>query len=564
MPKNFPRHERAPRILLSSVVGPYGVDDAFGRKENIMELLHNQVTRGQGLASWRFHHRSFGLYLMAANLAADVTVLDFPNMRRFMRELRQGYDIIGISFITPNFLKAQEMARVVRRLAPEAVLVFGGHGAAIEGIDKLLDCDHVVKGEGIRWFRQFLGQDVQAPIAHPAMPNIERMSVYGIPFPRKGANLLITGVGCVNGCRFCSTSHFFGRAYTSFVSSGDELFDLCCKIADQTGVDEFFIMDENFLKTRDRAEGLLAAMERHRRFFTFQIFSSAEAVLGFGLDKLLRLGVDFLWIGVEASTAEGNYEKNKGVDARALVREMRDRGIRVLASGILGMEHHTPDNIQQDIDFMIGLEADMVQFMLLTSLPTTALYLRNQERGLLRTDLPYEEWHGQKHLNYHHPAFPGDSAAQWLNAAFRQEYEVNSSSMYRVIDTVFRGWQRLAALPVLDDCLAYRKQVLRNSVLEYRVILPLVAQYAVNDAERQRAKALEVALNQTFGPVSPKERLLQHLLPWLTRFWQLRVRCVGDVIQPKTMVTHYPAQPRGLATVTNPAACPLAKAPSPG
>jgi len=53
-----------PRVLLTSVFGPYGVDDRYGRKENLMELFHNQVTREQGLFSPRFHHQSFGLYLL--------------------------------------------------------------------------------------------------------------------------------------------------------------------------------------------------------------------------------------------------------------------------------------------------------------------------------------------------------------------------------------------------------------------------------------------------------------------------------------------------------------------
>jgi len=50
-----------PRVLLSGVFGPFGVDDAYGRKENVMELFHNQVTKAQGVASFRFQHRSFGL-----------------------------------------------------------------------------------------------------------------------------------------------------------------------------------------------------------------------------------------------------------------------------------------------------------------------------------------------------------------------------------------------------------------------------------------------------------------------------------------------------------------------
>ena len=131
--------ERPRRILLSGVFGPFGVDDAYGRKENVMELFHNQVTKAQGAASFRFHHRSFGLYFIAANIAADVTVLDFPSKRRFAAELRKGYDVVGISFIAPNFVKAREMARLARLHAPGATIVLGGHGAAIEGVGDLID-----------------------------------------------------------------------------------------------------------------------------------------------------------------------------------------------------------------------------------------------------------------------------------------------------------------------------------------------------------------------------------------------------------------------------------------
>ena len=127
---------KACRILLSGVFKPFGVDDGYGRKENVMELFHNQVTKAQGIASLRLHHRTFGLYFLAANIDADVTVLDFPSKKRFIREIRQHYDLVGISFITPNFAKAREMSRLIREHAPESVIVLGGHGAAIEGLEE--------------------------------------------------------------------------------------------------------------------------------------------------------------------------------------------------------------------------------------------------------------------------------------------------------------------------------------------------------------------------------------------------------------------------------------------
>ena len=542
--------DRPPRVLLSGVFGPFGVDDAYGRKENIMELFHNQVTRGQSWTSFRFFHRSFGLYFIAENIDADVTVLDFPSRRRFIHELSRGYDYVGISFIAPNMVKAREMARLTRRHSPEATIVLGGHGAAIEGVEQLIDCDHVVRGEGIGAMRRILGDNPCAPMRHPTLPSAEAEAIAGVPVPAPYAGLLVPGVGCVNGCKFCSTTHFFGKAYTPFIRSGDQLFRLACRLADERGTDDFFVMDENFLKDRKRALELIEQMERHNRFFRFHLFSSAEAITAFGLDNLVRLGANFVWIGVESSNPQGNYAKNAGIDAKELVRRMRDRGLTVLASGILCAEHHTQSNIQAEIDYMTDLRADFVQFMLLTPLPVTALYRDHQRRGVLRDDLPLEEWHGQKMLAYRHPHFPGDSAQRWIDRAFRQEYERNCSSLYRVTDTAYRGFRRLAARDDLDPCLASRRQTLRDRMRQYGLAMYGLSKLADTATERKMAAQLDRNIQKLDGVWTVKERAMRLGAAGLMGKWKARVKLLGDKVQPKTIVTRYPADRR--AANTNP------------
>ena len=543
MPQQPSSNLQNPRVLLAGVFGPYGVDDAFGRRENVMELFHNQVTREQGAASFRFQHRSFGLYFIAANIEAEVTVLDFPSRDRFIQEIQKDYDIVGISFIAPNLGKAQEMARLVREHSPRSVIVLGGHGAAIEDVSDLVDCDHVVRGEGISWMRRFLGQNPDAPIIHPVLPSTEKEWILGVPLPGICASLLVPGLGCVNACRFCATSHFFDRRYTPFISSGKEMFQVARRIADARGTDDFFVMDENFLKDTRRANELLEEMERHNRFFQFQVFSSAEAILAFGLDNLVRLGVSFVWMGVECKSQQENFPKNHGVDPKALIRELRDRGIVVLASGILCMEHHTQENIQDEIDYLVSLEADLAQFMLLTPLPTTQLYLDLKDRGLLRDDLPFAEWHGQKLLSYRHPSFPGDSAERWLRRAFRQDFEVNSSSMLRVTDTALRGVLRLAGMEQRDACLEKRLQQARERAREWSHMLPTLARHGVNELERSRARALDERQRGALGPLTLRERAIRAAVRLLAARFRLRTRLLGDRLQPATLVTHYPSAP---------------------
>ena len=124
------------RILLSSVFGPYAQDDAYGsRTINPMELYHNQVTRAQGAFSLRMFHRSWGLLMIQRNISAPTTVLDFPTRAAFEAELTSNeYDIVGISSIIVNVGKVREMCRIARQLAPNAVIVVGGHVAAVPGI----------------------------------------------------------------------------------------------------------------------------------------------------------------------------------------------------------------------------------------------------------------------------------------------------------------------------------------------------------------------------------------------------------------------------------------------
>nr|MCU0256210.1 cobalamin-dependent protein [Vicinamibacterales bacterium] len=158
------------RVLLSSVFGPFAQDDEFGsRAINPMELYQNQVTREQGPFSLRMFHRSWGIMLIQHNVSAPSTVLDFPTRERFVREITTTrYDVVGISGIIVNLGKVREMCRLVRHHSPHSTIVVGGHVTAIPGIERLIDADHIVRGDGVRWFREFLGECVDAPVVHPA------------------------------------------------------------------------------------------------------------------------------------------------------------------------------------------------------------------------------------------------------------------------------------------------------------------------------------------------------------------------------------------------------------
>jgi hypothetical protein len=181
---------RKPRI--TSVFKPYAQNYEFGsRSINPMELYHNQVTREQGSFSLRMFHRSWGIMLIQENISPPATVLDFPTRDEFARELRvHCYDVVGISSLIVNVGKVREMCRMIREISPRSVIIVGGHVTAIPGIEHILDADHIVKGDGVSWMRQYLGEDPSAPIRHPKIVSGFGLRVLGIGVPQPRGSTL--------------------------------------------------------------------------------------------------------------------------------------------------------------------------------------------------------------------------------------------------------------------------------------------------------------------------------------------------------------------------------------
>jgi hypothetical protein len=437
------------RVLLASVFGPYAQDDQYGsRAINPMELYHNQVTRMEGPFSLRMFHRSWGLMLIQANIAASCTLLDFPTLDRFVEEIQNcRYDVVGISSITTNWLKVRRMCELIRQHRPAATIIVGGHIANIPDLESRIDADFIVRGEGIRWFRRYLGEDPDQPIRHPIIPTRIGTRNMGISVREKPSDVaatLIPSVGCPVGCNFCATSAMFGGKgnWVDFYRTGDEVFDIMCQIEQSLGTRSFFVMDENFLFHRRRALRLLELMERHDKSWMLYVFSSAGVVASYAIEQLVGLGISWIWMGVEGE--DSRYAKLDGMDTIAQVRELQAHGIRVLGSTIIGLEEHTPENIGRVIEWAVRHNTDFHQFMLYTPLPGTPLYRQILAQGhmLDEDECPLADTHGQCRFNYRHPHIPPGLETKLIVQAFRRDFAVNGPSMLRVVGTTLAGWRR--------------------------------------------------------------------------------------------------------------------------
>ncbi|HEY2018757.1 MAG TPA: B12-binding domain-containing radical SAM protein [Bryobacteraceae bacterium] len=537
--KIHPKGTKA-RVLLSSVFGPYAQDDEFGsRAINPMELYHNQVTKAQGSFSVRRFHRSWGILMIQENISAPCAVLDFPTRQAFARELTtHQYDIVGISSIIVNVGKAREMCRMVRKLSPGSTIVVGGHVAAIPGVESILDADHIVKGDGIRWMREYLGEDAEAPISHPALDSGFGLRVLGVRIPEaaESSATIIASVGCPLGCNFCTTSAFFGGKgkILNLYSTGEELFRLMEEAETTRNAKSFFIMDENFLLQRRRAMELLSLMKAAGKSWAFHIFSSANAIRKYSYEELVELGISSIWVGLESP--QSGYAKLDGTDTLELTRELRRHGIVLLGSTIIGLEHHTPENIEAEIEHAVAHGTDLHQFMLYTPVPGTPLYRDMEQQGRL-LDVDLADIHGQEAFNFQHAAISREQSRQYLDWAFQRDFDRNGPSLFRICRTTFEGWMRYKSHPDLRVRERFHREtrLLRHGyaaalwAMEHRL-------RKTNQEVAARMRELRHELEHEFGMMaSAASRLLGPVL-WWTSLREEKRLASGRRYDPATII----------------------------
>jgi radical SAM superfamily enzyme YgiQ (UPF0313 family) len=530
------------RILLTSVFGPYAQDDEFGsRTINPMELYHNQVTRAQGSFSLRMFHRSWGIMMIQANISAPCTVLDFPTRNTFADELTShAYDVVGISSIIVNLGKVREMCLIIRQLSPHSKIIVGGHVAAIPGLKDLIDADHIVQGEGISWMRRYLGEDERAPIHHPAIVSGLSTRIMGVRLPeRKGgtAATIIPSVGCPMGCNFCTTSAFFGGKgkFINFYQTGDELFEVMCQVEDKLKVNSFFMMDENFLLHRPRALRLLQRMKEAGKSWTMAVFASANAIHKYSMQELVELGVTWIWMGLESPRS--SYTKLHGADTRQLTHELQAHGIRVQGSTIIGLEHHTPSNMADEVGHAVAHDTDFHQFMLYTPVPGTPLYKEMSDQGRLLRDMDPADIHGQFKFNFRHAAISRDDSKEFLDWAFRLDFERNGPSLYRMCRTMLQGWQRYKNYPDARVRERFTRDIQKLSTAYSGALWAMERQFRkVNRDVSDRIRSLRAEIKREFPVLSRiTAAALGPYLLWSSLREERRL-AAGKTYEPPTII----------------------------
>ncbi len=512
------------RVLLTNAMGPY--ESGWG--EDVNDLFAARLSRGQGPFTLKGYFHAFALHLLAENLDAETTVMEWPTEPLLRRELGKGYDYLGIQVKTVHMASVARMVKIAREAAPETEIVLGGYGVMHihnpfphdpEGHAGYLrsHADHFCYEEGVAFFRKLIGQSPGDPVTQRFQPLAEVTLPGAEALVRFPLSSTLISLGCPNACEFCNTSHFFKFKKITLCTPEQACASLKAANDRMAGTPALFnmIWDEDFLMDRDYVLRLGELLQREGLIGRVNLFcfASIRSISQYTVRELARCGVGVLWIGIESKFEEGivsrhNFHKRVGRDVAETIEELHDHGILVIGSNILGLDFHNRENLLEDIDYFVSLKPDLYQVSPLRPCPGTKLYGRMLQEGRIADDYGHADCMLWSDTGFRHENFEHGEIRRFFELTHKKLYETNGPSVLNVVDAMIRGYRNMihSRDPHLqaraDRCHFFAKKLGGG-------LLPAVKELAPTATVRKKAEEVEQEYFRSMGEYSFGERLVQ-------------------------------------------------------
>ncbi len=390
------------RILLTTPCYPYPTLPA---NDSLTDATGQRFTHADDIFTLISHTHCYANHILAQNIKIPATLLEYPRWDNFTKEVDKGYATIGISSFPVHLDMVMKMCKYIRKVSPETKILLGSYGA--QAFDAQYDeefkkkyVDHVVKGEGVKWLREYLGEDTNRPISQKLMPKCGGAPAFLNKYPRGGIGFQVTGLGCPGGCDFCSTTEMYGKKRIEMLTPDEFVNNAELYRKHFPDCSSLFVIEEDhfrhprwLVKTRERwmqNKDLIENMD-------WTGFGSVDFIWHFaknyGWDAIPETGMGAVFVGVESKFAgEHGYKKVKEADARDVFYKLHSLGIRTLGAWICGWDYHNHSNMYEDLNYFVACKPTYEQLTRMSPFPGTELWRKLKEQGRVM-NVPWEDVH---------------------------------------------------------------------------------------------------------------------------------------------------------------------------
>ena len=369
-------------------------------------------------------------------------------------------DIVAIGCWSPQYLRAQELAREFRRRG-KMVVVGGPYPTLCP--ERFVDgtFDVVFDGETEYTWPEFC-QDLLNGKPKPVYKQVGNIDMQKSPVPRfdlirKGDYLyyfIQTTRGCPFACEFCDIIVTDGRV-PRLKSIPQVLKEIETVAA--LGGKYISFSDANLIGNQKYAEQLLEALGEFSRKNNYPIQFSAEMTITVAerprlLELLREANFTSIFVGIESPRIDSLMESKKRQNAhRPLldsIRLIQSHNLLIVAGMIVGFDHDDHRIFEEQFDFLMEAGIAFTTCGVLTAIEKTPLHARLQKEGRL---LPYDSatvlGHGAADLNFMPKLMTVEEVQRGYNWLIRSLYRYDNYGA-RVVQAMrpFRkAWEKKAA-----------------------------------------------------------------------------------------------------------------------
>ena len=295
-------------------------------------------------------------------------------------------DFIGITAITPQAYRAYEIADAFRNRGIPVIL--GGLHPSFLPDEAGGHADAVVIGE-VETIWPDLEADMLAGNLRSRYISTVRHDLKGLPMSRQnllkeGAysfpNTIMASRGCPYDCDYCSVTQYWGKSYR-FRPVAEVIAELSTMPHNHV-----VFVDDNICGNPAYARELFRAMIPLKKNWISQgsITMAKNPDL---LDLAAASGLSWLFIGIESinlkNLRDAGKKINKVDEYAAAIRTFRDRGMNVLCSFMLGMDHDDQDTFRDTLAFCEENRVSGANFYIYTPMPGTRIFTKMEAEGRL-------------------------------------------------------------------------------------------------------------------------------------------------------------------------------------
>jgi anaerobic magnesium-protoporphyrin IX monomethyl ester cyclase len=319
-------------------------------------------------------------------------------------------DFVGATAITATINDALQVLKTAKEEYPECATVLGGVHPTFCYAEILTadDCpvDYCVLGEGEATMPELLkahisGADLSmvAGIAYSREGTVCRTaprdfiadldslapawhlvnwSDYPLYFiDNSHVAIVSSSRGCIHTCSFCSQHKFWHGSYRE--RAPEAVVAEIEQLAETYGINVFFIADEYPTRSRKRWERILELLTEKDLGIHILLETCVQDIIRDEdiLARYRQAGILFIYVGVEATDNKklSQFKKeSRFEDSKKALRLIREAGMIVESSLILGVPDETPESIRETFRLALEYNADFMHFLMLAPWPYADMY----------------------------------------------------------------------------------------------------------------------------------------------------------------------------------------------